>query len=266
MSECCLLLRGEFFIRDSLFECAKSPNHEDCDEKSAQYIKVGNTSTCEVRVDSQVVGRENIFNRANPKSRLLINGVDLNLIIECVSRDNLLQAFYSENDVEDSFSVSDRVCLDRENPFIFTKYTPSGLAITALDSFGNEVRPLIEGIDYTLNGSKIELLTLSTLDEIVENLSIDYSFDPSTVLSFRPFSATPKYKDVFFKGENKANGDPVEVRFYRVLFNPLRSFDLISKDQFFNLPLEGVVEESNQGYFKLTLQKGGGNGPGSIIY
>ena len=60
----------------------------------------------------------------------------------------------------------------------------------------------------------------------------------------------PSYKDIMFVGENVADGEKVAVRFFRVLFQPISQFDLISKGSFLNLPLNGVVEESKYGWFK----------------
>lgn len=265
--DCCLLLRGEFFIKDSSFECAKNTNAFDsCGEKNSQYIKIGNTSSCEINIDSFVFGKENIFNKVSPENRIGINKVNISLMVECVNKENILQAFYGEEKVEESNSINERLCFSKTNPFIITKYNPKNLVISLLDSFGNLLSFLIEGTDYNISGSKIELINMPGIDARTSTLMLDYDFIPENTMSFDLFSRKPKYKDVFFKGFNVENNNSMEVRFYRVLFAPIANFDLITKDQFFNLPLSGVVEESNNGFFKITQQKDISNEPGSPIY
>lgn len=264
MEECCLLLRGEFFIREALPECP--PVGDLCEEKNAQYVKVGNTSTCEIEIDSRIMGRENVFNRVNPKNRVAIDRVGINITIECVNKKNLIEAINGTEIKEESSSIKERFCFSRSNNFLITKYRPENLVVSALDSFGNLVRFLIEGVDFTRDGSKIEIINFDNIDPIVESLELEYEFSENKIFSINALSGFSKYKDIFFKGKNISDNTDVEVRFYRVLLSPMGGFDLISKDQFFNLPLVGVVEESNNGYFRLTQQEEGSDESGSVIY
>lgn len=264
MDECCLLLRGDFFIRDSLHECP--PNLEKCDNlKSAGFSKIGNTSTCEVNIESRIVGKENPYHRVSPENRLAIDLVLISLTIECVSKNNLLLGFMGKQSINEKESLREIACFQRDKSHYLLQSLPHDLMVAGVDSFGNIVQILHADDDFILEENNLEILNIQDIDERVSRLVFNYDVVSSEVFTMAALKGMTRYKDVIFKGRNVSNDEAVEARFFRVLFNPLSQFDLISKDQFFNLPLNGIVEESNNGYFTLkTMRKN--DESGVIIY
>ena len=68
------------------------------------------------------------------------------------------------------------------------------------------------------------------------------------------------YKTLFFKGTNYASseGDKIlDVIIYKVLLNPISQFDIITKDDFFTINLNGVVEKdgSSSKHFSMIKEE-----------
>lgn len=271
MSECCLFLRGELFIADALPECSnESDGLTGCGETSLNYRKVGNTSSIQVQINSLIIGRENKFNKVDPSSRVSVSGVNLSLVVNCANKLNLLQSLYAVTNTLEDDTKTEHFCVCseiKEDKFLLLKYTPirESAIVTLRDPLGNELMILEEGEDFLLSGNKIEIIKDNGSDGDV--IAIEYLVDNSKIYEAKFFSAIPSYKDVRFIGKNYAtdSDETYDIRFFRVLFQPIASLEFISNGDFFNLPLESVVEESRNGYFKMT-KNGEDYEPVSPIY
>lgn len=243
----CYYLRGEFFIRNSPFECP--PIKEVCNPKIGTYRKIGNTSSCQLTINSQIIGNENQFHRVSPKNRLAVTGVNLNLQIECSNKENLLMAFNGDKREINNESYSEKIQYCGKDSISFLTMPPQNLVLIALDTYGDEIYTLIEDIDYLLDGSKVTFLNVP---EETRTIWATYESDQE-VNSFDLKNFNSKYHEIFFNGHNIEDKRKVELKIWRVIFAPITDSDFISKDNFFTLPLQGIVEKSNQGYARLTF-------------
>lgn len=269
MEECCLFLRGEVYFANATSECSANVDSlSGCGEQVKSYVKVGNTSLLEANVSSAVIGRENVFNKSLAKSRVNIDRVELNITIECVSRHNLIHAFYGDQVEYELSTKEDRFCFTQEDKTYILSRVPTELTVSLVDGMGFHIIDLIENIDYTIDGNKLNVLDAELMPPEAVTLVADYEFENINSYEIDALSLEPQYKEVVFVGRNAAgdNDELIEVKYFRVLFKPIETFDLISKGTFFNLPLSGVVEESNNGWFKIKRQFGENDELGSIIY
>lgn len=246
----CLFFRGDFFIRNSPHECPPRP--DNCSPRLGAFRKIGNTSSFQVSIDSVVIGKENTFNRVKATNRTAIRAVSLSMTIETASRENLLFAFDAIQDEITKESIDERFCFDASQEYIILSYAPinDSLLLLGKDSFGNIVQVFSEGFDFKRNGS---LIDLDIVDPDVKTITASYDFNNTNIFSFKLKDNNKRYKEIFFKGFNIVDNSPVELKFYRTLFNNISSFEIMSNGQFFNLPLNAVVEESNQGYFEMSI-------------
>lgn len=254
------------YIADSLPECNDNiVSILGCGEPSLSYQKVGNTSQIELAISSEIIGRENRFNRINPKSRVAVTDVNINLLINCVTKKNLIQSLYLLDNEKSEELVTETFCSCDEKSFIINKRPIEGtLLVVTKDSLGNTIETLHFESDYTYANGVLGIQ--KSLGHNVTFLEVSYLPSLDTVES-KFFSLAPSYKDVRFIGKNYGSEfqEEYDVRLFRVLLQPIESFDLISKDEFFNLPLTGVVEESKNGYFKI-LRNGVPYEPEQSIY
>lgn len=270
MKECCFFLRGKVYLGDASEECSFGEcDSLTCSQSEGGFLQLGNTSTLLLNINSQVIGRENKYNRAQARSRTNIEGVGIELNIECVSRLNLIQALYASEKNDFTSTSSDLFCkCINEGEILLLKHAPiqDSIVVYLVDAFGNNLRTLIADVEYKINGQEIELINAESFEESGISILAEYSFENDDMYELNFFDIAPKYKTIRFVGENVAeNNENVQFEIPRVLLNPIGSFDLISKGEFFNLPLTGVVEESNNGWFKIT--RGANNGEStSTIY
>lgn len=256
---CCLYLRGEFFIRNSPHECP--PFKDACNPKLGTYRKIGNTSSCQVTINSEIIGSENQFNRVNPKNRLAISSVNLNLQIECANKENLLLAFGSVEKKIETESFNERILYCGKDSIAFLSMPPRNLVLTALSVYGEAIATLSTD-DYSLRGSRVTFLNVPE-----DTRTILASYDTNvTASAIELKDLTPKYHEIFFDGYNVEDNRRVELRIARVLFTPVAESDFISKENFFSLPLQGVVEKSNQGFLSLMFIGDEDGSDESVIY
>lgn len=268
--ECCLFLRGDLFIAESPLECSKGVDDSfGCTEKTLTYRKLGNSSTCEVMINSEIYGKENPFNKVNPKARMNIMGMNLNITMDCVTKENLALAFMATEKKKTSDEVKDLVCFCRcieKGDTIILSETPvvDDMEVSIKDAFGNILQYLVNGIDYRIEDKKLIIIDAESFNENAITIQVVYRYELETTYELDSLMMNPSYKDVMFVGENVADGEKVSVRFFRVLFQPISQFDLISKGSFLNLPLNGVVEESKYGWFKFEKDGLDGISTGTI--
>lgn len=268
--ECCLFLRGDLFVADSPLECSKGVNGLlGCGEKPLTYRKLGNSSTCEVLINSEIYGKENVFNRVDPSSRMNIMGMNLNITLECVTKENLLLSLLGTENKRSSDTKKDLICFCRcfvDGDVIILSEVPlvDDLTVSLKDAFGNVLQVLIPEIDFTIEDNKLLLKNTDLYDEKGITIQAEYKYEIQTSYEIEALSNQSKYKDIVFVGKNASDDELVTVRFFRVLFQPINQFDLISKGTFLNLPLNGVVEESNNGWFKFEKDGLDGSTSGPI--
>lgn len=269
MNNCCLFLRGEVFITDATEECSQDITGLDgCLERPKSFTKLGNTSLLEFSVVSDIIGRENIFNKALERSRVNIEAVTINMTLECASKKNIIQAFFGDEINYEINEKTDTFCFDPGAETYILSRVPIEETVFLTDAFGNPVYFLTKDLDYTIVDNKLKVLDADLMPSSAVNIKVEYSFENLESYEIDALRLEPKYKEILFVGKN-ATGESEEVfelRCFRVLLKPIETFDLISKGAFFNLPLIGVVEESNNGWFKLKRQFRGKDELGNIIY
>lgn len=262
LEHCCVLSRGEFFISDWNSDCVGGLSEIICGSQPSPYIKVGNVSTAAVNISSQVLGKENKFNKLDEIcSRVMIEGIDLSIEFNCASSYNLYQALFAEKKEPDSGTHTKDFCfssLDEGMFFSFDKLGPqqTGLQVMLRDPIGNLVKMLVEGVDYVYSISGITLL--QDIDpEDASTLRLYYNYDTNGFHEFDFLSKFIGYKSIYFKGANYNTDDHTQFdcEFHKVLFTPINSFDLISRDGFFTLALTASVEKQGDSWFRLIKQE-----------
>ena len=257
-THCCVFTRGEFYIRDAA-PCGSLPALV-C-EGQGPFKKIGNVSSAIVDISGTVLGKENEFNPADPESRIEIQGVNLSITMNCASSKNLLQALYGATEESDSGSHILDFCFtslssDDFFPFEF-KGVDQETVVVYLRNSGGVVSTLVLGTDYLVNSSGVQIISdsIDPLDSTTIRLA--YSYDTASFNGIEFQSLFPKYKEIYFKGTNYGDDElsMFDAKFYRVLFAPLNTFDLITRDEFFTISLVGSVEKHQSKWFKITKQE-----------
>lgn len=264
MSEsCCVLTRGEFFISDITNECG-GLSELNCSNISLPFNKVGNVSSAQVGIESTVIGKENKYNPMKDIcSRVNVSGVELTITFECASALNLYRALAANQD-EDSDGTGIRdFCIANLGTGDFFPFNHPGvdqdlLHVYLRDSSGGLVKELILDDDFKFTRSGIEILKDVDIGSAL-TLRLYYGFNTEGYNIFKFLTKLGGYKKVFFKGTNYAGeGDTqFDCEFHRVLFAPISKFDLITKDEFLTITLNGAVEldKSKGEWFKITKQE-----------
>lgn len=264
-THCCVLTRGEFLISDwNSSNCNGGIPDILCDTRPKPYRKVGNVSSCNIEIQTEVLGKENKYNPISDTcARVQILGVNLTVTFDCASRENLYRALYSEKKEADSGNHVIDYCIDSLNEcdfFIFQKQQAleSGLGVYLKDASGNVVKQLVQDTDFRFYKSGIEIINNSIDIEDAVTLRLVYAYNNDGYYSFDFLSQKQGYKSLFFKGTNFASneGAMFNALFHKVLFAPVENFDLITQDSFLTLTLRGSVEKDNNSWFKITKQEG----------
>lgn len=260
LTHCCVLTRGEFFLKDLSIP-------EDlcgivCEDPNRPYKKLGNVSSCVVEILGSVIGRENEFNIADPKSRQEILGVNLSITLNCASYRNLAQALFSGKDISESGSHSEEFCIGSLSDcdmFNFSKLKAinESVVVTLKNGRGDEIKTLEVDVDYKVTQSGVEIISDSIDSLGATSLVLSYDYDNEGFHGIDFLSKFQGYKSLYFKGVNydKSDGALFDAIFHRVLFAPVNQFDLITRDEFLTLNLVGVVERKNGDWFKITKQE-----------
>lgn len=255
-AQCCLFSRGEFFIRESSFNC----QDEDsllCEDKP--FISLGNISTGLIEINSQVLGKENFFNPALPKSRTVIDGVDLTVTLTCADDKNLRKAFLGVESEATDGSFVEELCVGEDAdlkgmliPFKNKGVTDLTLYLTAADTEPLEV----SASEYFFDSSALNI-TGSLNSGSYTHIRASYNYDSSGFMTLNSLIGDPKYYELYFKGFNMESGEGVifDAQLYKVLFNLNNVLDLISKDEFTTFTLTGSVERTTSGWFKISRSK-----------
>lgn len=264
LTHCCVLTRGEFFITDWKSDCLDGIPGINCDGLTGAFSKVGNVSSALVNISSSVIGKENKFNpMTDVCSRVMIEGVTLDITFSCASSSNLYRALYAAKEIDFPNTVTKDFCIDELKECLFYPFPKKGvneqsLVVTILETDGDVVKTLIVDEDYSISKSGIELLR--DIDkETGSVLRISYTYDPSGYHEFDFRTQFMGYKSVYFKGVNfnDESQDLFDCVFHKVLFTPMNQFDLISRDEFFTITLSGSVEldKAQNSWFKITKQE-----------
>lgn len=228
------------------------------------FKKVGNVSSAQVGIESTIIGKENKFNPMKDVcSRINVSGVELTITFECASASNLYRALFSET-MEDSDGPGIKdFCISELGPCDFFPFNhpgvdPDSLHIYLRDNEGDVVKELVLDVDFSFSKSGIEILQEIDL-EGASSLRLSYNYDTVGYHIFKFLSKFMGYKRVFFKGVNYADSEDAQFdcEFHKVLFTPINTFDLISRDEFFTITLNGSVELDNSKgeWFKITKQE-----------
>lgn len=262
LEHCCVLSRGEFFIADWSSDCVGGLSEILCDSQPTPYRKVGNVSSALVNINARVLGKENKYNKLEEIcSRVLVEGISLSINFNCASSKNLYQALFSEQIAEDSGTNTKDFCISELTEGMFFPFAKIGASSTGLqvllrDVDGDLVKTLVENTDFFFSVSGIEII--QDID-ILTATSLRLYYNYNTV-GFHEMDFLNKfigYKSVYFKGANY-NDDSLgqfDCEFHKVLFTPINSFDLISRDEFFTLNLSASVEKQGSSWFRLIKQE-----------
>ena len=257
--ECCLLLRGEMLMSD--FDGSCDSLDFSCASNQRPYKKLGNMISCNILINSQILGTENKHIQSDSTCpRSIISGVNITLTLACASKDNLLKALYSLKQVETSGDTTDHFCIEELEtgyffPFKKKQATPETVVVK-LTKVGGEVATLVLDTDYRLSKSGVEIIADIDIEDATE-IEISYSFQTAGFNVIDLGSKKIGYKSLYFKGTNYAE-DPTKLfvaDIPKVLLRPMSGFDLISSGEFFTIVLEGVVEKVNGSWFKITKQE-----------
>lgn len=277
-TKCCTFLRGELYIGDSLSNCSATSSLICATEKPLK--KMGNIEGATISISSQILGTENQFHYQNnkPCTRVSVQSVDLSLTLLCTKKDNMNLGFLSKDHVGDfmvgftqEFTVCDPTIMRECNFFMFTKsgVVLSSVSVNVYDEDSELIEPLTLGLDYSITTHGIELIRDINIED-ARFIRIVYNYDDRSdtqpIDEFDFLSEFNGHKFLYFKGTNYGDldnqEDPFGVEIYRVLFNPISQFDLISQGNYFVINLVGRIErdytkvdEDLGGYFKIRRGK-----------
>lgn len=257
--ECCVFLRGEMFMSD--FDGSCDSSDFVCGSNQRPYKKLGNTISCNLQIESQILGTENKHLKSDSTCpRSIISGIAITLVLACISKENLLKALYSIKAPIDSGNTTDSFCIESLDegdfyPFRKKKALEETVEVK-LTKVGGEVAVLVLGTDYRISKSGVELLQDVDILDATE-IEISYAFQTEGFNVFDFASKKIGYKSLYFKGTNYGEDELTlfDADIPKVLFRPLSGLDLINSGEFFTITLEGVVEKSGSTWFKLTKQE-----------
>lgn len=257
-TQCCVLTRGELFVGNS-DECELSDIV--CMDGGKPLRKIGNVLSCAINNLVEVIGAENEYLKPDDNCpRIAILSSNITLTIGCASKDNLIWALSGEKKAVESGSKRDLFCFDEIKSCLLFPFSKKSAAldtvvVSLLDSEGETVETLVSGVDYKLSKSGVETLRDISVAGAVE-LLVEYDFDTTGFFEIEFAKAIQKHKALYFKGTNYSEGEGMfDATFYRVLFPPMSSFDLISQGDFFTITLEGIVEKKHGQFYKIIKQE-----------
>lgn len=261
-THCCVLTRGEFFISDWKAHCPPGGVDPFCAIPNG-YKKLGNVSSCSIDNNVQVLGTENEFNPLSDASaRVMIDGVDITIVLNCASKENLYRALYGIKVAADDSTHTVAYCFDTLEScdlFPFQKHEADieTVVVTLKDIGGLVVKTLTEDTDYSVSVSGIEIINDSIALAGGVTLNITYDYDNADSYEIDFVSQYQGYKSLYFKGTNFDGGDEAmfDAIFYKVLFGPIGDFDLITGDDFFTITLKGTVEKDLGSWYKITKKE-----------
>lgn len=265
ITDCCVLSRGEFFIADWASDCVGGLAEILCESTTSGFRKVGNVSTAAVSISSQSMGTQNKFiKQAEDCARVAIEGVSIDITLECASAKNLYLALFGEKKEDDSGTHTKDFCVDEDlsgcNFFPFDKVgaVDTDLQVLLISANGDLVATLEIDVDFTFSQSGIQILE----DYPILNgtsLRLIYTYDTTGFNEIDFLSRSIGPKALYFKGSNFNNDarNQFDFEFYKVVFTPISQFDLISRDSFFSISLSGRVEKdySRDSWFRLIKQE-----------
>jgi len=263
-TECCVLTRGEFFISDNCSDeggCDGGLSEIICNTEKG-FKKVGNVSSCVVEITSQIIGKENEYNKTTSLcARTQVTGINISITFNCASRANLFRAMYAEIPAVGSGPATQDFCISELNEddfFVFSKKlaTKASVVVGLYDPMGNLVKTLVEDLDYRYEPYGITIAQEIDIED-ASILKLSYNFNTAGYYEIDFLSKYQGYKTLYFKGTNydSDEGTMFDAVFHKVLFAPISTFDLITRDEFLTLTLSGSVEKQNGSWFTLTKQE-----------
>lgn len=232
---CCGLYRGRIFLKD-------------LSDPLAALLPVGNaeaTITQELteitQPSYQTLGGTNC-KVAFPQS------VNIDLILHCISPDNLATAFLGE-----SGQVAADEVTDEEHPvhaihelIPFNHIADKNYAVVVKDSTG--VITYTVETDYILTNGGIQIVDGSTIPTNGDNVKISYIYGANYFVDMQ--TTAQKEFLLVLDGVNvgEAGQRAVVLKAWKVKFNPTESFALISGEEFASLPLSGEIIKDNSKY------------------
>lgn len=260
-THCCTFTRGEFYMRDAVQQCASGVSGIAC-QTGTPFKKIGNVSSGLIEILGTVLGKENKFNPADPSARVEVLGVSLTLSISCSSVKNLRSALIAESpEVGPSSRTQDIALCSTLEDGDFFPFEKKGVVAPSVEVYllhnSVIVATLIQGVDYMVSSSGIQLIRDGVNSITSDILRFVYFYDDSNFSEIQFFSEIPKYKEVYFKGINYGDEGKslFDANLYRVLFAPINQMDLITREEFLTINLTGSVEKFDEQWFKITKQE-----------
>lgn len=263
-THCCVLSRGEFFLADWKGSCVGGLSELFCGPgPNKPFKKLGNVSSALVEISAEVLGKENKFNPISDTcARQVVRGVNITVSLACASKENLIRALYSDRQVSDSGNHVVDYCIDSLDtcdffPFERQQAKEDSLTVYLRNPRGIVVAVLEPLVDYQFTPSGIKIIRDDIDLDGASKLRLAYQYDNQNFFEMEFLRQFQGYKEIFFKGTNYGDGEQAmfDARFYKVLFAPVETFDLITQDGFLTLTLRGSVEEDQDKWFKITKQE-----------
>lgn len=222
---CCGMYRGEIFLRD-----LSNPN--------AGLMPIGN-ATATLNQSMNHIGTPDYTSLGGEACSIdLIDSITLNLEVHCTKPENLAKAFLGESVQLTNGHASESYDVHEEGELIAFNKLPILNTITVKKNNAD----LTQGIDYEAVGSGIKILTQ---DHIGEEIDIEYDYGNNWIIDAH--TLTQKSYELVLNGRNVASdkGEAYRVRIWKVKFSPTDSFDLISKDNFAQVNLNGQLSKDD---------------------
>lgn len=261
-TQCCTLLRGELFMA-SYASLSDFLAGVSCDIKGSSYKPIGNVLSCNLSIQSSLIGKENKYLLSESTcARTPIIGVEIDMNIGCASSKNLIQALYSETPEDSNGSKVDKFCAKTLSscdffPFSKTSADLNSVVVYLKNALGDLVYTLILDTDYTVNRSGVQIINDAITMNGATTIFIAYDYDTDGFYNLDFGSEKKGYKSLFFKGTNYADDQEAkfDLKIGKVLFKPIDSLSLINASEFMTINLQGVVEKVNGSYFNIMKKE-----------
>ena len=233
MDTCCLIGRGRVYIGEYI--CPEPGQTNDAPKRF-----IGNTENLQLDI-SQTTQTQTDFTVSNGTdcSVTFIDEVTLQLDVRCFNPENIALAFYGEGSAmlaQPAFSEDLAVPSAVDGAYIALSQLPdtSATPFVLTDTVGTV---LVEGVDYVVRNSGIELLPGNS---VAPGSTLTATYDTQGCTITELITDSQREVTLCFDGFNCVDNRPFSVTLYRVRLNPVASLGFIS-DDFQTLTLTGTV-------------------------
>lgn len=225
MDICCGLYRGSLFLQEK-------------NKEGAALLPVGNAEFT-ITQELTEITQENFQSLGGNQCAVsFINSMNLEMVLHCLSPENLAKAFMGSSTVLEGAAVEDEEHLvNAVGELIALEHTPDkSIALVVKNEAEDET--YVEGEDYKVTNAGIIILDGDIV--LGENVKVSYTYGNNLKLDALTTSQKEFY--VVFDGVNVGDGGetPVVIKFYKVKLSPTDSFAVITTE-FASLNLTGEV-------------------------